>query len=111
MVITGSHFSAMAHLIPSTKQPRKGTLYSRAEIVVISKYKAEYKDQTTRALRANVLRTKILVDLFNYWDVEKTLPSDEAESIERVKVNDYIVKSDRLENLIHCLGTCCLGAK
>jgi hypothetical protein len=81
----------MAHLIPTTKLPRRGTLYSRDEIQVISKHKAEYKDQTTRPLRANVLRNKILVDLFNYWDVQKTLPSDEAESIEQVKVNNESV--------------------
>jgi hypothetical protein len=101
----------MAHLIPSTKQSRRGTLYSRAEIAVISKYKAEYKDQTTRALRANVLQHKILVDLFNYWDVQKTLPSNEAVCYERMKVNDNMVKLERLDNLSHCLGTCCLGAK
>lgn len=101
----------MAHLIPTTKQARRGALYSREEIGVISIYKAEYKDQTTRALRANVLRNKILVDLFNYWDVQGTLPSNEAICMERVKVNDETVKSVRLENPTHCLGTCCLGAK
>jgi hypothetical protein len=77
----------MAHLIPTTKQPRRGAHYSRQEIQVISKYKSEYKDQTTRALRANVLRNNILVDLFNYWDAQGTLPSDEAVLMERVKVN------------------------
>jgi hypothetical protein len=77
----------MAHLIPTTKQPRRGAHYSREEILVISKYKAEYKDQTTRALRANVLRNNILVDIFNYWDVQGTLPSNEAASMERVKVS------------------------
>jgi hypothetical protein len=85
------NFSVMAHLIPTTKQPRKGSRYSREEIVVISKYKAEYKDQTTRALRANVLRNKILVDLFNYWDVKGTLPLDELKGIKLVKVNDKTV--------------------
>jgi hypothetical protein len=45
----------MAHLIPKTKQPRRGTLYSKPELLVIYKYKTEYKEQTTRALRANVL--------------------------------------------------------
>jgi hypothetical protein len=78
----------MAHLIPTTKPPRRGTLYSREEIAVISKYKAEYKDQTTRALRAKVLRNKMLVDLFNYWLVQNMLPSNEAESMQRVKVTD-----------------------
>jgi len=76
----------MAHRIPTTKKPRRGALYSREEIKVISKYKAEYKDQTTKTLRAHVLRNKILVDLFNYWDVQETLPSDEAGCMDRVKV-------------------------
>ena len=80
----------MAHLIPTTKKPRRGALYTREEIKVISKYKDEYKDQTTRALRAHVFRTKILVDIFNYWDVNGTLPSVETASIERVKVSNKL---------------------
>jgi hypothetical protein len=86
LVVIGSLVAIMAHLIPTTKQPRRGTLYSKGELLVITKYKAEYKEQTTRALRANVLRNKILVDLFNYWDVQNTLPSNEVESLEWVKV-------------------------
>jgi hypothetical protein len=86
LVITGSILAVMAHLIPTTKQPRRGTLYTRGELLVISKYKAEYKEQTTRALRANVLRNKILVDVFNYWDAQSMLPPNEVESMERVKV-------------------------
>ena len=77
----------MSHLIPTTKQPRRGARYSREELIVISKYKAEYKDQTTRALRADVLRNKILVDLFNFWDVQGTLPSDGGICMELVKVD------------------------
>jgi hypothetical protein len=86
LVVTGSILTVMAHLIPTTKQPRRGTLYTKGELLVISKYKTEYKEQTTRALRTNVLRNKILVDLFNYWDTQNTLPSDEVESMQRVKV-------------------------
>jgi len=78
----------MAHLIPTAKKPRRGALYTCDEIVVISKHKADYRNQTTRALRAHVLRTKILVDMFNYWDAQRTLPSDEVACIERVKVNN-----------------------
>jgi hypothetical protein len=86
LVVTGSILAVMAHLIPTTKQPRRGTLYAKGELQVITKYKAEYKEQPTRVLRANVLRNKILVDLFNYWDVQNTLPLDGVESMERVKV-------------------------
>jgi len=83
----------MAYRIPTTKQPRRGTLYAREELLVISKYKTEYKEQTTRALRANVLRNKILVDLFNYWDAHDRLPLDGEESMERVKVIHWTIKS------------------
>ena len=76
MAVTNSILAIMAHLIPTAKQPRQGTLYSWGEIQAISKYKAKNKKQ---ALRANVLRNKILVDLFNYWDVQNMLPSDEVE--------------------------------
>src|SRR5258705_13676973 len=93
----------MSHLIPTTRRPRRGALYTREEITVIAKHKAEYKDQTTRALRAHVLRNKVLVDIFNYWDVQGTLPSEEAACVQRVKVNDDRVRSLRFENLTYSL--------
>jgi hypothetical protein len=86
----GSTFSIMAHRIPTTRHPRKDTLYTQGEIDVLGKHKVEYMDQTTRVLRAHVLRNKILVDLFNYWDAQGTLPSEEAACVRRVKVNDEI---------------------
>ena len=101
----------MSHLIPTAKQPRRGAFYTREEIAAISVYKAEYKDQTTKALRAHVLRNKILVDMFNYWDSQGTLPSDEKLCVQWVKVNDTILRSERSEYLTFSLGTCCLGAK
>ena len=82
----GSTFSVMAHRIPTTRRPRKDAFYTRDEINVMLKHKAEYKEQTTKALRAHVLRTKILVDMFNYWDAQGTLPSEEAACVQRVKV-------------------------
>jgi hypothetical protein len=78
--------SLMSNLIPTTRRPRQGTRYSREELVVMSRYKAEYKEQTTKALRAHVFRTKILVDMFNYWDKEGTLPLEDESCTERVKV-------------------------
>jgi hypothetical protein len=78
--------SLMSNLIPTTRRPRQGTRYSREELVVMSRYKAKYKEQTTKALRAHVFRTKILVDMFNYWDKEGTLPLEEELCAEWVKV-------------------------
>jgi len=100
----------MSHLILTIRKPRRDALYFREEIAVPSKYKAEYKDQTTKPLRAHVLRNKILVNIFNYWDVQKTLPADEEACVDWMKVNE-MVKSERLQNLTHGLETCCLDAK
>lgn len=62
-------------------------MYSKDEIAVISKYKDEYKEQTNKSLRSHVLRTKILVDMFNYWDAEGVLPDNDDECLMRVKVS------------------------
>jgi hypothetical protein len=47
-----------------------------------------------------VLRNKILIDLFNHWDAQKTLPADAAESIERVKVSHETVKVEESNNIL-----------
>jgi len=52
-------------------------MYTPEEIRVISKHKEEYKEQTSRELRAHVFRTKILVDLFNYWLEQGKAPVEE----------------------------------
>ena len=88
LLIASSLFlSVMAHLIPTSKQPRKGTLYSREEIAIISKYKTEYKDQMTRPLRAYILQNKVLVDIFNYWDQKEGVLLSEEIVLQQVKVN------------------------
>jgi len=99
----------MSHLIPETRRARRGATYSREELEVISKYKDEYKEQTTRPLRAHVLRNKILVDLFNYWWQENTLPTDEEGCVARVKVTCYHI--DIVGRLMADLGTCCMDSK
>ena len=76
----------MSRLILPTRKPRKDALYSREEMQVISKYKEEYKEQTTQALRAHVLKNKILVDIFNYWDDIGNIPTNEEDISDRVKV-------------------------
>jgi hypothetical protein len=68
------------------RKPRKDCQYSPDEMQVIGKYKEEYRQQTTRHARANVIRTKILVDLFNYWVEKGRGPVNEEDSIARQKV-------------------------
>jgi hypothetical protein len=93
----------MSHLIPKTRKARKNVLYSREEVVVLSKYKSEYKDRTTKPLRAHVLRNKILVDIVNYWDAEGTLPVDEETCIQWVKVTCFISDFRRDQQLTQLL--------
>lgn len=77
----------MSTNIPKVRRPRKDALYSRGELEVINKYKEEYRQQTTRELRANVFKTKILVDLFNHWLQQGRAPASEEDSINRMKVS------------------------
>ena len=65
---------------------RKDAFYSPAERTILNKYKQEYRMQPTRELRGNVLRTKILPDLFNYWDHEGLGPETDEESTVCMKV-------------------------
>ena len=65
--------------IGKTRKPQKDALYSREELEVISKHKQEYRDQTTQEMQGEILRSKVLVDLFNYWLWEGKAPADEEE--------------------------------
>jgi hypothetical protein len=77
--------------IPKTRKPRKDALYSREELKIISKYKEEYREQTTREMRGHVFKTKILVDIFNFWLAEGSAPLEEAESVKRMKVTLILI--------------------
>lgn len=69
----------------NTRKTRKECQYSREERGVINKYKQEYRDLTTTRERANLFQTKILVDIFNFWDSRKEDLADEAGQ-RRIKV-------------------------
>lgn len=73
-----------------TKQPRKDALYSREELSVINVHKEEYRQQTTRELRAEVFKTKILLDLFNFWLSKGRAPVGEEESRKCMKVRSNL---------------------
>ena len=77
----------MSNPIPKARKSRKDSRYSREEMQVIGKYKMEYREQTTRELRANVFKAKILVDLFNLWLKQGKVPDTEEDSATRMKVS------------------------
>ena len=68
------------------RKPRKDALYTREEMAILNKHKEEYRDQTTIELRAKIFKTKILVDLFNFWLERGNAPTDEEDSNARMKV-------------------------
>ena len=77
--------------IPKSRKPRKDALYSQDEIAVISKHKEEYRQQTTQALRGHVFKTKMLVNIYNFWLAKGMQPVDDEESLKRMKVNLLLI--------------------
>jgi hypothetical protein len=78
--------SPLAAIPCQTSKPRRGSRYSEEERALLSKYKDEYKSKTTAQDREQLMKQKVLVDIFNYWfSKEGTIPSEE-ESKKRVKV-------------------------
>ena len=47
--------------------PRKKEQYSTGEKDVLNKYKHDYRKTTTKEERYDLLRNRILVDIFNFW--------------------------------------------
>lgn len=68
-----------------TRNPRKGTIYTPEERAVLAQYKQEYCSTPTREERHALLRTKILVDIFNYWSGNGVIFTP-AETHSRMKV-------------------------
>lgn len=76
----------MSSNLLKVRKPRRDGLYTAKEMEIINKYKEEYREQSTRELRADIIWTKILADLFNYWvDIGKA-PNNEDEHVARMKV-------------------------
>ena len=60
--------------------------YSIEERKILDVFKEEYQLQTTRHLRAQVFRSKILVGIYNYWKDNNMLPHNDEESLDRILV-------------------------
>lgn len=62
------------------------TAYTKEERKVLDEFKEEYQLQTTRHLRAQVFRSKILVGIYNYWKDNGMVPQTDEESLNRIMV-------------------------
>ena len=74
-------------LFDKPRKPRKDMLYSKDEVKVLSKYKAEYREETTLEMWLKIFRNHILPNIFNYWISQASAPSEEDESNAWVKVD------------------------
>lgn len=78
----------------------------------MNKYKQEYMTQPTRELRANVIKNKILPDLYNYWVQLGTAPRSAEESLVCMKVIFCLYSSVPALSYIDLnVGTGGMGAK
>ena len=73
------------------RAPRKDSRYSTDEKKVLEKYKHEYRKTTTPEERYDLLRNRILVDIFNYWyeKGEVTPEIGEIALSERIRVTKF----------------------
>ena len=67
------------------KTRARSSAYSLEERAIIDANKELYKQQPTRALRAEVFR-KILSHIYNYWQLKNLLPHDEEEIRRSIQV-------------------------
>ncbi|KAF8805955.1 hypothetical protein BYT27DRAFT_7212605 [Phlegmacium glaucopus] len=63
----------------------KDCKYTAEERKVMEFHKEAFRTQTTKPGRLLILRTKILPDIFNYWEQNGNPPKDEDESRLHVK--------------------------
>lgn len=81
----------MSPITPTTrpaKQTRKDSRYSIAERAIIGVYKTEYREQTTKEFRGQVMTEKILPAIFNYWTEQRggqIIPEEESKKLITVR--------------------------
>src|ERR1700682_4312736 len=97
----------MPQLVPNTNRPRRDAIYSKEEMVVLGKYKDEYKTQTTKEMRKHAMK-KILLAIFTYWDDRGNIAADEEDNADRARVVLLISifdPSDCDSEGTYCMGT------
>lgn len=72
----------------NNRGPRKKGRYSKEEKAVLNKYKHDYRKTTTTEERFDLLRNRILVDIFNFWYAKgEVTPNIEPDVLsEKIKV-------------------------
>ena len=94
--------AAFLHAVGNkTKKARKNQ-FTREEIDVLDKYKKEYRTMTTTDARHALIRTHILVDIFNYWFGKGIISEDvdEKDMSQRISVR-WMLLSIKLHEIIN----------
>jgi hypothetical protein len=94
--------AAFLHAVgKKTKKARKNQ-FTREEIDVLDKYKKEYRKMTTTDARHALIRTHILVDIFNYWFGKGVISEevDEKDMSQRISVR-WTLLSIKLHEIIN----------
>lgn len=68
--------------------PRKDSIYTKEERLILDKHKIDYVAKMTRDERESYFRTRILVNIFKHWydtgEVDESISDDDLA--ERIKV-------------------------
>jgi hypothetical protein len=85
----------MSSITPTAKKAHNDCQYTAAKHAIIRKYKADYREQSTKELRKKVTEEKIFPDIFNYWSEERggrLLSEEEKKPLVTVRfIHGYIV--------------------
>jgi ribosomal protein S14 len=85
----------MASSIPSiprdtgAKKQRQGCKYTSAERAIISKFKDEYLSKTTFEEREQLIKGKVVADIFKYWLEREGVEPSESETKQRIEVYSF----------------------
>ena len=71
---------------PTERRKAAECIYPLEDRKAIEPYKKDYRSHTTRALRGQTFRTKILPAIYNHWRAVGKEPTSDLESARRIKV-------------------------
>jgi hypothetical protein len=85
-----TEIAAVAQILQKKKRKeiRKGCTYSKEELAVLLPYKEQYRSKTSHDDRDKLLRSSILVDIFNHW-LSNGVDLTEVEVRKREKVGQF----------------------
>lgn len=78
-----------SRIMPSihrTARTRHSFIYQLEERRVLNTYREEFRGEPDHKERRTIFKSKVLVDIFNYWHSQKKAPADGAETEAAIKV-------------------------